>query len=123
MSVFAVLDPTNTVFQLAPANPGGGLVAVDVTNVAPQPQVGWTYDGTNWTAPAAGSPLGNQQALLAKAAVAVSNNLAFLGLNAPSFPLNNAAQQALVAQVVALTRQVDALILLATGLLSSTTGT
>jgi hypothetical protein len=33
-----------------------GLVydsAIDITSVTPQPGVGWSYDGTNWTAPSA----------------------------------------------------------------------
>lgn len=44
------------------------------------------------------------------AVTAVTNNRAFLALPAPTFPLNVAAQQALVNQVQALTRQMDVLI-------------
>jgi hypothetical protein len=65
----------------------------------------------------------NTLALQAKAQAAVTNNIAALALPAPTYPLSNAAQQALVTQVQALTRQVNALIRLAEGLLDSTDGT
>jgi hypothetical protein len=49
----------------------------------------------------------------AQARAAYANNIAFLAQPAPAVPLNAAAQLALVAQVAALTRQVQGLIRLA----------
>lgn len=57
----------------------------------------------------------NEQTLLVKAAAALANNITYLGLTSPT----NAQ---VVAQVAALTRQVNALIRLALGALDSTTG-
>jgi hypothetical protein len=76
----------------------------------------------DWTGPT-GTPSGNVGLLAKKATVALAANIAALALPAPSYPLSNAAQQALVNQVQALTRQVNALIRLAQGLLDSTDGT
>ena len=53
---------------------------------------------------------GTRDALAAQARTAYQNNVDFLKLPDPAFPLNVAAQQALVAQVVALTRQTNAII-------------
>jgi hypothetical protein len=55
----------------------------------------------------------NAVMLEAQARTSYQNNLDFLALPAPTFPLNVAAQSALVAQVAALTRQTNALIRLA----------
>lgn len=73
--------------------------------------------------PGAGTPAANLVSLQSKAVTALTNNIAFLGQAAPTFPLTTAEQQALVAQVAALTRQVDALIYLALQALGSTSGT
>lgn len=89
------------------------VVWVDVTAVVPQPDAGWTFDGQNWTQPTAQA---NQATLLAKAAAALSTNQTYLALATPT------TAQA-VAQVAALTRQVDVLIRLAAQLLTSTAGT
>lgn len=67
-----------------------------------------------------GTPEANMIALQTNALNALAGNLTFLGLT-PTFPLSNAAQQALVQQVAALTRQVDALIRLALGQLTTIT--
>ena len=74
-----------------PANPE--LEWVDVTDLALQPQIGWTYDGTAFSQPQAHQD----------AADALAVNAAYLGLSNPS-----TAQTA--AQVAALTSQVSTLI-------------
>ena len=58
----------------------------------------------------------NQTQLLAQAATAIANNITFLGLATPT-------QAQAVAQVQALTRQVNALLRLSASLLDSTAGT
>ena len=64
----------------------------------------------------------NRTALQQKANAALAGNQTFLALT-PTFPLTVAEQQALVAQVAALTRQVNALVYLQLQEFSSTTGT
>jgi len=32
-------------------NPGSQYTLVEITNITPQPSIGYTYDGTNFTAP------------------------------------------------------------------------
>lgn len=101
--------------------PDGTPVApgqVDASAANPQPQIGWTTPdgGQTWAPPAANSVLGNQQALYAKAAQAFTNNQTYLAIATPS-------QVQVVAQVAALTRQVNALIRLITEQLSDQTGT
>lgn len=88
---------------------------VDVTTLSPQPAATWTYDPTTqaFTEPVT---LANQATLLSKAQAALTNNETFLALATPT------SAQA-VAQVQALTRQVNALIRLATSELSSVSGT
>lgn len=117
MALFAYLDPTGTVFALLPFQQPG-IPSVDVTNANPQPGLGWTTPdgGRTWQQPAASSVLGNQAALLAKAATALSNNQTYLAIPSPT-------QAQAVAQVAALTRQVDALIHLAADDLEDTDGT
>lgn len=68
-----------------------------------------------WIAPA-GTPPANQAVLLAKAQAALASNATFLALAAPT-------QAQAVAQVQALTRQVNALVKLALGRLADTSGT
>jgi len=65
----------------------------------------------------------NSNTLRDKADTALTNNIAALALPAPSFPLSNAAQQALVNQVTALTRQNNAIIRLLLDAFDSTAGT
>lgn len=66
----------------------------------------------------------NWLALQSKAAAAVAANETFLANAATvTYPLSTAEQTALVNQVVALTRQVDALIRFALGELTDTGGT
>lgn len=112
---YAWLDPNGTVIIMG-TNPSD--TAVDVTNVNPQPGVGWTTPdkGVTWNPPSANSALGNQAILLQKAANALNNNLSYLAIPSPT-------QAQAVAQVTALTRQVDALIRLAADLLADTSGT
>lgn len=105
-----------TVVTITTNTPPAGWI--NVTNATPQPGLGWTTpdNGVTWVAPTPTSIVGNQQALLTKAANALANNVTFLGLASPT----NAQA---IAQIQALTRQVNALIMLETGELSSTTGT
>lgn len=81
--------------------------------IAPQVFPGWTYDGTNWSPPQA---VLNRQTLQARAAQALASNQTYLALAAPT-------QAQAVAQVGALTRQVNALIRLATAQFSTITDT
>ena len=96
-----------------PVNPTNNVYAVDATAASPQPQAGWTYDGTAFAYPPA---LQNHDQLMSKATAAMTNNQTFLALSAPT------TAQA-VSQVQALTRQVNALIRLITEALDSTAGT
>lgn len=116
MATFAWLDPTSE-FVVA-VSPVFGPGAVDVTNVNPQPGVGWTTPdgGETFQAPAANSTVGNEAALLQKAANALTANATYLAIGSPT-------QAQAVAQVAALTRQVNALIRLAADDLTDTTGT
>jgi hypothetical protein len=86
---------------------------IDVSNVVPQPGVGWMFDGTTWTQPVREA---NQDALTAKAIAAVTTNVAYLALAPPTV-----AQ--IGAQVRSLTQQVNALIRLVTDQLDSSGGT
>ena len=115
MSTYAWLDPTGNVIDVS-AVPGPGTV--DITNVNPQPGVGWSTPdgGVTWVQPPANDALANQAALLQKAANAIANNITFLGLGTPT----NAQ---VLAQVQALTRQVDALIRVVADELTDTSGT
>lgn len=92
--------------------------AIDITNANPQPGIGWTTPdgGVTWVTPAPSSPIANQASLLQKAANAIANNVTFLGLTTPT----NAQ---VLAQVQALTRQVDALIRVVANQLTDTSGT
>lgn len=118
MATFALFDDTGVLYLLQTVAPGPGATYVDITNVNPQPNVGWTTadGGATWVPPGAGSYLGNQASLFGKAQTALSNNIAFLNITNPS----NAQA---IAQIQALTRQVNALIRLAVGDLSDQTGT
>jgi len=78
-----------------------------------------TYDTANPPA-----MIANQQTLQQRAQAALTTNSSFqTQAAAVTFPLSNAAQQALVNEVIALSRQNNALIRLLLGLLDSTTGT
>jgi hypothetical protein len=103
----------------ASASSGGVLgpsVVIDGAN--PMPDVGWTTPdgGATWVAPAAGNPVANQAALLHKATLALQINATYLALNPPT-------QAQVVAQVAALTKEVNALLKLALGQFGDTTGT
>lgn len=119
MAVYAWLDngSPQTVIAVTANQPVPGA-GVDITNVTPQPAVGWTTPdgGVTWTAPSANSVVGNEANLLQKAQTALANNVAYLAIASPT-------QAQAISQVAALTRQIDALIKLATDTLSDTTGT
>lgn len=105
---------TNTVACDAAFAAAHGLTEID--NLSPVPGIGWTLSGGVWSAPTP-SPNGtNLQTLRSKAQTALSNNQTFLGIASPT----NAQA---VAQVQALTKQVDTLIRLVCGQLNSTQGT
>jgi hypothetical protein len=105
MSTYAIVDTADTpgtVVQLAvhdsgvasypnPANPH--FEWVDVTAVSPQPQVGWTYDGTTFTPSIAEQDFSG----------AVGVNDAYLALIDPT-------SQQVTDQVTALTHQVNSLL-------------
>ena len=103
--VWALVDPAqtpqvvlrigHTATATAPDAPAG-QVWVDATGVTPTPKIGWTYDGQSF-AP------GERAQLLAQAKAALDTNATFLALASPT----NAQ---VLAQVKALTRQVNALI-------------
>jgi hypothetical protein len=105
MSDYAIVNTNATpgdVVQIVTHDPGVAsfpnptspeLEWVDVTDLAPQPEIGWTYDGTTFT----------QSQAAQNAASTLAANATFLGLASP-----NSAQVA--AQVKALTSQVSALI-------------
>lgn len=86
---------------------------VDVTNMAPQPQLGWVYDGTSFAAPV---ELTNLNTLVTKLLNAFQTNQTYLGLSAPT-------NTQVVAQLASLTRQVSALERLIVNRLDSTIGT
>lgn len=65
----------------------------------------------------------NEATIQANAETALTTNATFLGQGAPTYPLTIAEQQALVAQVAALTHQVNGLIRLALAQFDSTAGT
>jgi hypothetical protein len=123
MTDYAIVDTTNdTVVRLVtyndpvathpnPARPE--LEWIDITDVDPRPQVGWTYDGTTFSEPVVES---NQRALTQKARSALNANANFQALQSPT----NAQ---VLAQVQSLTRQANLLIRLVVGQLDSTSGT
>ncbi len=98
-------------------NPDGSVTTTATDSVTGR--VLWRNHG--WT-PDQQTALTNFAALQTKANAALTTNQTFLALT-PTYPLTSAEQQALVAQVVALTKQVDALIHLALNQLADTTGT
>jgi hypothetical protein len=74
-------------------NPGHPeLEWVDITDVAPQPQIGWTYDGTAFT----------QSQAAQDAADALATNAAYLGMTNPSNAQTTAQVRALTSQITAL---------------------
>jgi hypothetical protein len=76
------------------------------------------------TTPGAGTPAANYTTLASRAQAAIVNNVTFISTAATvTFPLTSAEQQALVNQVVALTKQVNALAKITLNLLTDTTGT
>jgi hypothetical protein len=89
-----------------PYNPGAGMQLM-LTDAAIQ---------ASYSFPPPDPTVTNQQTLLQKAGNALANNATYLGLGTPT----NAQ---VVAQVAALTRQVNALIRLTIGQLDSTSGT
>lgn len=93
----------------------GSLAYVDVTDLAAQPELGWTYDpaADEFTEPV---PVQNRSALLSKAQTALAHNRDYLALSPPT----NAQ---VVAQMAAVTRQIDALIRIVGDYLDSTGGT
>lgn len=90
-----------------------GVTFVNVTDLSPQPAVGWTWDGTTFTEPTVDT---NRSTLLSKAQAAIQSNETYLAIASPT------SAQAEV-QVAALTRQVNALLRLVANELSSTSGT
>mgnify|MGYP001568122297 FL=1 len=122
MATIAMMDTTNQVINIftadtpPPDQPDTWCVVID--GISPAPGLGWTSadHGLTFSPPGPTSVLGNTQLLLSKAAAALNNNQTYLGLASPT------TAQA-VAQVASLTRQVNALIRLATGQLTATTGT
>ena len=82
-----------------------------------------TINQIGFTADTSDPRIANLVALQAAGQTALANNITFLGLAPPTFPLSNAAQQALVNQVTALTRQTNAVIRVLLNLLDSTSGT
>lgn len=71
---------------------------------------------TLFAATADGTQAVNRKALLDKAQTAITNNVTYLGVASPTTAQNT-------AQIKALTRQVNALLRLAAGLLADTSGT
>lgn len=107
---------TNTV--ICDAEFAAEFSLVEIDSLTPQPGVGWTTTdgGTTWQPPAIPVTTQNQADLHQKAATALTNNAAFLAITSPT----NAQA---VAQVQALTRQMNAVIRLMLGLLDTTSGT
>lgn len=63
---FACIDVTGTIFVIQEVEPGAGIEYVDITNITPQPGVGWTTPdgGTTWNKPPPGSLLAAQASAL-----------------------------------------------------------
>jgi hypothetical protein len=109
-----------TVVSLLPGQPAGDAPSVtggwgewvDVTNLNPEPAIGWTYDGTNFS----GTAVQNKATITGKAQGALAANLAFLALPSPS-------PTQVSAQVQALTRAANALLMMGLGQYNSTAGT
>jgi len=59
MSILAFIDTTNTVTLVLNTNPTlvpsftNSAHIIEITEIAPDTQVGWTYDGANFAAPVA----------------------------------------------------------------------
>lgn len=56
MKIWAVIQTQlviNTILWdgISPWVPPDGCIAVDITNISPMPDIGWTYDGTNFFPP------------------------------------------------------------------------
>lgn len=89
-------------------------VLADNAPVAPaNTQIGDLFDGVNWTGGPQRAQLANLVAMLAAAQNQLANNVAYLAIGSPTTP------QA-VAQVHALTQQIDALARLYLGLYDAT---
>jgi hypothetical protein len=100
--------------------PNGATVAADTFTTLPDGStvefmVDSARNETTVTVPGAGSPGANQQSLQSKAKTALTANAAYLA--------GNPTTAQAVAQVAALTRQINALIKLQLGQLDDTSGT
>ena len=92
-----------------------GLTEIDALN--PVPGIGWTLSAGTWSPPVPPTPTTaqqNQQTLESRAQTALTNNQTFLAISSPTNTQS-------VAQVQALTRQVDGIIRLLLGLLDTIT--
>jgi PKD repeat protein len=78
---------------------------VDVTDVKPQPQPGYTYDGETWAPGVPQALEANRQQAAANAQAAIAANEAYLALEAPTLDEVHAQVLTLTAHVNALTKQ------------------
>lgn len=121
MPTYAAMDGTNEIVYIVTttANPLANFIDIDVAlQTYPNLSPGWTTpDGGNtWVAPLPTSTLGNRTALMGKGASALLNNESYLDIATPT-------QAQALAQINALTLQMDAVIRLLINQLSSTAGT